>query len=188
MKTKLGGVNALYPSLTVIVGALVEGRPNFIAVAHVGIMNHGSPQYISMGLGKSHYSNRGIKENGEFSVNLPPESLVAETDYVGIVSGKNVDKSTVFELFYGELPAAPMIKACPVNMECRLERIVDFPTHEVFVGEIVQTYADEEMLTGGKVDVTKVKPLLFDMASVKYYALGPPVAQCWNIGKSMKKK
>ena len=188
MKTKLGGVNALYPSLTVIVGTVVEGRPNFITVAHVGIMNHGTPQYISMGLGKAHYSNRGIKENGVFSVNLPPESLVAETDYLGMVSGKNVDKSGVFELFYGEMPAAPMIKACPVNMECRLERIVDFPTHEVFVGEIVETHADEAVLKAGKIDVTKVRPLLFDMASVKYYGLGPEIAPCWNIGKSMKKK
>jgi len=188
MKTKLGGVNALYPSLTVIVGTVVEGKPNFITIAHVGIMNHGTPQYISVGLGKAHYSNRGIKENGVFSVNLPPESLVAETDYVGMVSGKTVDKSGIFELFYGELPAAPMIKACPVTMECRLDRIVDFPTHDAFVGEIVQTYADEAVLKAGKIDLTKVKPLLFDMASVRYYGLGPEIAQCWSIGKSMKKK
>ena len=43
MKKNLGMVNAMYPSLTTIVGAHVDGKPNFLAIAHVGIMNHGEP-------------------------------------------------------------------------------------------------------------------------------------------------
>ena len=49
----IGGKNALYPSLTTIVGAEVDGKPNWITVAHVGIMNHAYgeiPQYLSIGL------------------------------------------------------------------------------------------------------------------------------------------
>ena len=183
---KLGPVNALYPSLTVIVGAHVQGKPNFITIAHVGIMNHGTPQYISMGMAKVHYTNQGIKENRQFSVCLPSTKHVVETDYVGIVSGKTTDKSSVFQVFYGELDKAPLIKGFPVCMECRLERIVDFPTHDVFVGEIVQTWADETVLAGDRIDVKSVAPLLFDMAGPNYWSLGEKVAPCWNIGKRMK--
>ena len=110
MKKKLGGLNVLYPTPTTIVGAMVDGRPNFITIAHVGIVNHATPQLISLSMAKVHYTNEGIKENKAFSVNIPSENLVTETDYVGLVSGKKTDKSGLFEIFYGGLENAPMIK------------------------------------------------------------------------------
>ena len=188
MKKNLGGINALYPSLTTIVGAHVDGRPNFLAIAHVGIMNHSTPQYISVGLNKAHYTNRGIHANRQFSVNVPGVDLVELTDYVGLVSGKNTDKSGLFEIFYGELDAAPMIAECKVTMECRLHSVVDFPTHDVFIGEIVATHADETVLKDGKIDITVLNPLLFDMAGVGYYKIGSRVAGAWNVGKNLKNK
>ena len=187
MKKKLDGINVLYPTPTTIVGAMVNGKPNFITIAHIGIVNHAKPYLISISLGKVHYTNAGIKENKAFSVNIPSENLVVETDYVGIVSGKKTDKSTVFEIFHGQVQNAPMIKACPLNMECRLYDTYDTPTHDLFIGEIVETYADEAVLSDGKVDITKVQPLLFDMSSIKYWALGDAVANCWNVGKKLKK-
>jgi len=187
MKRDLGPVNALYPSLTTIVGAVVDGRPNFLAVAHVGIMNHGQPQYLSFGINKAHHTGPGIVEHGEFSVCIPGQDLVVETDYVGLVSGRNTDKSKVFELFQGNLAHAPLIQGCPVCMECRLARVVDFTTHDVFIGEIVATHVEESVLRpDGAIDIAKVRPLLFDMASVKYWSLGAEVAPCWNVGKKLK--
>lgn len=184
---KLGVVNALYPSLTVLAGALVQGKPNFNTIAHVGIMNHGTPQYISLGMNKVHYTNQGIRETGVFSVCLPSANDVVRTDYVGIVSGKTTDKSEVFEIFYGELEKAPLIKDFPVCMECRLDRTVDFPQHEIFIGEIVQTWADEKVLSDGKIDLARVDPLLFDFSSVYYWRLGEKLAPCWNVGKQLKR-
>ena len=188
MKIKFGGMNVLYPTPTVLVGAIVDGKPNFLTIAHIGIVNHAKPFLISMSLGKVHYTNAGIKENESFSVNLPSENLVVKTDYVGMVSGKKTDKSGVFEIFYGELAKAPMIEDCSLNMECKLYDVYDTPTHDLFIGEIVETYAEESILTDGKVDIAKVKPLLFDMSSIKYWSLGEPIAGCWNVGKQMKKK
>ena len=183
MKEKLGAVNALYPTPTTLVGATVDGKPNFITIAHIGIMTR---SYISLGMGKTHYTNAGIKENMTFSVCLPSENLVVETDYCGIMTGKNTDKAVLFDVFYGELKTAPMIQQCPVCMECRLYQTIDFPTTEIFIGEIVQTHADESVLSGKDVDISKLQPLLFDMASKKYWSLGREVANCWNIGKQFK--
>jgi len=189
MKKNLGPVNAMYPSLTTIVGVVVNGKANFSAIAHVGIMNHGQPQYISVGINKLHYSNAGILEHREFSVCVPSEDMVAETDYVGLVSGKNTDKSTVFELFEGELKHAPLIKRCPVCMECRLDRVLDFEAHQVFIGEIVATHVDEDILReDGNIDLAEVHPMLFDMASASYWSLGSPLASCWSVGKGMKRR
>jgi flavin reductase (DIM6/NTAB) family NADH-FMN oxidoreductase RutF len=187
MKEKLGGTNTLYPTPTVLVGAIVDAKPNFITIAHIGIVNHAKPHLISVSMGKAHYTNPGIRKNKVFSVNIPSEDLVVETDYVGLVSGGKIDKSGLFEIFYGELEKAPMIAQCPVNMECRLFDIYDTATHDLFIGEIVQTYADESVLTDGKVDLAKVKPLLFDMSSAKYWSVGNTVDNCWSAGKKMKK-
>ena len=65
----LGPVNALYPMPTTLVGATVNGKPNFLAVAHVGILTH---THLSIGLGKIHYSNAGIHENKTFSTPTKP--------------------------------------------------------------------------------------------------------------------
>ncbi len=181
----LGAVNALYPTPTALVGATVNGKANFITIAHIGIMDH---SHISLGMGKVHYTNAGIKTNKTFSVCLPSQDLMAQTDYCGIMTGKKTDKAALFELFYGELATAPMIKQCPVCMECRLARTVDFPSHDIFIGEIVQTYADEAVLQNTMIDFSKVKPLLFDMPSKQYWALGAPVGKCWNVGKQLKRK
>ncbi|CAG1003339.1 MAG: flavin reductase family protein [Candidatus Methanoperedens sp.] len=187
MKKKLEALNCLYPMPTVLVGTVVNGRPNFTTIAHVGIMNVGKQNYISISSWKGHYSNIGIKEKGMFSINIPSEDMVEETDYCGIFSGKDTDKSTIFEIFYGEMKAAPMISQALINMECKLYKTIDFPAHDLFIGEIIETYCDEKVLTDNAVDLSKVKPVLFDMHRKQYWKLGEPLAKCWDIGRGLKK-
>lgn len=188
MKKKLGGVNLLYPTPTTLVGTTVDGKVNFITISHIGILKAADPPLISLSMNKTHYSNSGIKSNKTFSVNIPSENLVEQTDYVGMFSGKKHDKSGIFEIFYGRLETAPMIKECPVNMECKLYDIYDISTHDIFIGEIVETYAEEYVLSEGKVDISRVRPLLYDMTSRKYWTLGRDLANCYDIGKGFKKK
>jgi flavin reductase (DIM6/NTAB) family NADH-FMN oxidoreductase RutF len=183
MKKKLGVINCLYPMPVTLVGTMIKGRANFMTIAHVGIMNYAKPHYISVSSAKTNYSNESIKENGAFSVNIPSEEMVMETDFCGIYSGKQIDKSGVFEVFFGELQTAPMIARCPLSMECRLSRIVDFQTHDLFVGEIVQSYGSEEALVNGFVDFTRVKPILFDMPTRHYWKLGPSIGIGWVTGR-----
>jgi flavin reductase (DIM6/NTAB) family NADH-FMN oxidoreductase RutF len=182
MKINLGARNCLYPMPTTLVGATVEGRPNFVTVAHVGIMDLGS---VSLGMAKAHYTNAGIKENGTFSINLPSTEMVQETDYCGLVSGRRVNKAKLFNVFYGNLKTAPMIDECPINMECKLMKVVDFPKHDVFIGEIMATYAGEAVLADGVVDYGKVQPLLFTMTDKSYWKLGERFAQAWSVGKAL---
>ncbi len=137
---------------------------------------------------KSHYTNIGIRENRTFSINLPSVKMVKETDYCGIFSGKKVDKTKLFDTFYGKLETAPMIKECPLNMECQLIKTVDFPDHDVFVGEVVETYVDETCLTDEIVDFSKIQPILFVMNDRSYWKLGERFAKAWNIGNELKNR
>jgi flavin reductase (DIM6/NTAB) family NADH-FMN oxidoreductase RutF len=176
MKVKIGAKNCLYPKPTTLIGANVNGKPNYIAIAHNGIMTHGS---VSLSMNKRHYTNSGIKENKTFSVNIPSVELVKKVDYCGIVSGSHTDKARLFTTFYGVLEAAPMIEECPINMECKLVQTLDFPTHDVFIGEIVETYCDEQCMTEGVVDFSKVQPILFIMNERNYWKLGERFAKAW---------
>lgn len=184
MKREIGAKNCLYPLPTVLVGALVNGKPNYITMAHVGIADFNS---VSISMNKKHYTNAGIRENKCFSVNIPTENMVEVTDYCGIVSGKDEDKSALFKTFYGKLKTAPMIEECPVCMECELIATVDFPNHDLFIGKVVETYCDEQVMTGAAVDFSKLRPILFSMTDRSYYRLGERFAKPWSIGKEFRK-
>jgi flavin reductase (DIM6/NTAB) family NADH-FMN oxidoreductase RutF len=184
MKIELGAKNCLYPLPTTLVGALVNGKPNYIAIAHVGIMD---PESVSLGMNKLHFTNSGIKANKTFSINIPSTKLVKETDYCGLVSGKNKNKADMFKTFYGKLKTAPMIEQCSINMECELIKTVDFPNHDVFMGKIVNTYCDQTVLSEGIVDLEKVQPILFAMNDRSYYGIGKKIAKAWDIGKELIK-
>jgi flavin reductase (DIM6/NTAB) family NADH-FMN oxidoreductase RutF len=183
LKVDLGAKNCLYPLPTVLVGALVNGKPNYLAVAHVGIMD---PDAISLGLSKMHYTNLGIKENKTFSINMPSTNLIKETDYCGLVSGKQEAKDDLFRTFYGKLKTAPLIEECPLNMECELVQTVDFPHHDVFIGKVVATHCDQSVLTDGAVDLEKLQPILFAMNNRGYYSIGKWLAKAWSVGKGFR--
>ena len=186
-KKSLGAVNGMYPALTVLVGAEVDGKPNWITVANVGVLTYKKPYYLSIGLGKKQYTNKGILENKSFSINIPSREMLIVTDYVGIVSGRKTDKSMLFDPFYGELPKTPMIRECPVAMELKLHDVLDLPDQDVFVGEVVQTYADACVVEEDKINYGKVDPILFDFQRIRYWSLGSEIGMPWNAGLAMKK-
>lgn len=186
----IGAKNALYPSLTTIVGADVNGKPNWITIAHVGIMNHAHgeiPQYLSIGLHSSHYTNKGIHEHKEFSINIPSQQMLKITDYAGLVTGEKIDKSTLFPVERGSLAHAPLIANCPASMELKLAQTVKLGQHEIFIGELVNTYIDEKCLNNGKPDLAQIDPLLFDFMMIDYWSLGKRTGKPWRDGKSLKK-
>ena len=186
-KINMGSTIPAYPMPVSLVGAHVDGKANFLAVAWFSMVSYKPPR-IAIALGKGHYTNPGIKENKTFSVCLPSEDMAEITDYCGIVSGKKTDKSEIFDLFYGELNTAPMIRDCPLNVECTLVEVVESSMNEIFIGEIVGTYTEERFLTDGKSDFKKTKPLILSQPDTSYWRLGEPLAKAWSIGKKYKAK
>jgi flavin reductase (DIM6/NTAB) family NADH-FMN oxidoreductase RutF len=173
-----------------LVGANVEGRANFEAIAWFTFLES-EPLMVGVVSDRRHFTNRGIRENKCFSVNVPSACLVEAVDYCGLVSGSKVDKSKVFSLFYGELEDAPMVSECPVCLECRLVRTVKLDRNELLVGEVANVYVEESCLAGGKKrgDVGKVDPLLYEGGVPAYYwKLSGQVAEAFEVGKKYKPK
>ena len=184
MKKVMIGKSSIRVSTAVIAGVLINGKPNYSTLGSFGGMSI-DPPIVYISVNKAHYSNAGIKENGYFSVNIPSKNLVKETDYVGIVSGKDTDKSEVFKAFYGSVKKAPMIEECPVNMLCKVVNTLELTRNEVFIGEIVETYVEEEYIVDGKPDIKKINPLL--LAGGNYCELGSPVGTTREAGRELIK-
>ena len=173
----------VYPMPVTLLGANVKGKANFMALGWVSRVN-ATPPMIGAGVHKSHYTVEGIQENGNFSINFPGVEMIRETDFCGLFSGKNLDKSSLFKVFYGELETAPMIKECTLNLECRLVKTLEFPTNYLFVGEIIAAYSEEQYLTQGKPDIKKMEPLLLTMPDNSYWLVGDYAGAAWKIGKN----
>ena len=185
-KEKLGSKSLLYPCPVVILGANVNGKPNYMTLAFVGIVNM-NPGMVAMGVARSHYTHIGIKENQTFSLNAPGKDMLEVTDYVGIASGAKTDKSGIFESFYGTLKTAPMIKECPLNLECRVLKMLDLGgVDDVIIGEVVESYCEETRLTNGNPDLEKLDLSVFSMGANQYFSIGKPLGKAWKIGKGYK--
>ena len=173
-----------------IVGSMVNNKINYATYGSFGLLSPRPKTYIYIGSQRSRYTNIGIQENGYFSVNIPSVEQMRETDYVGIVSGRNLDKSIVFKSFFGSVDKAPMISECPVNMLCKLIKTVDLPDRDIFFGEVLETYVNEECLSNGMLDFVKINPMLFTMNGLghfSYWKLGKVVGTAYKEGKTMLK-
>jgi len=187
-KIPMGPQTLIYPMPTLLVGANVNNRPNFMTVAWGGIAN-GEPPMISAAIRHTRYTLSGIKQNLTFSVNLPSADMVREVDYCGVIHGLEVNKAEAcrFKVFYGKLGNAPLIEQCPINLECKVAHILDLGSHSLVVGRIEETYISEDCLTNGEPDVNKIKPLSYIRAPAqRYQALGEVIAKAFSIGEEIK--
>ena len=189
-KIQMGPQTLIYPMPTLIVGANVDDKPNFMVAAWGGIAN-GEPPMISVAIRHQRYTLIGIKQNSSFSVNIPSVDLVRETDYCGMVSGSEVDKVEVcqFNVFYGKLNSAPLIEQCPINMECKVVHILDLGSHSFVIGSVEETHISKTCLTDGKPDVEKIKPFIYTTRPAgQYQAFGEVIAKAYSIGRELQEK
>ncbi len=169
----------------VLVGANVDGRPNYMTAAWASVACM-VPPMVCVAINRERYTAKGIDENGTFSLNIPSVREMIPADHCGLVSGGNEDKSGVFRSFYGKLKTAPMAEECPVNIECRLFQSVDCGSHRLRIGEVVEIHADRSCTTDGKPDIAKIDPMVY--AFFGYYGVGKQVGKAFSEGKKYRKK
>lgn len=180
MQKNIGSVLALYPMPLLVVGAMVERKPNWILVGHSGIIGHDK---VMVSLVGTHYTNKGIKTTKRLSINIVDEKMLKKADYVGSISGNKQDKSEVFEYQIGE-GGTPIISDAPVVMECEVEDIYNTPNFESFICKILNTYVQEENLDEkSKIDYDKFKPVLFEFPKYTYLQTGETLGKCLKLDK-----
>lgn len=180
-KTKLGPSTIMFPYPTVLVGAMLNGKPNFMTASWVGIACS-NPPAISVAIRPERYTYNGVVEHKTFSINVPGSNLAEKTDFCGIYSGRDTDKTKLFNIFYGKLENVPLIKECPLNLECKVIHSVEIGTHTLFIGEIMETHVNEECLTNGKPDIKKIDPIIYATGTRQYHKVGEEIGRAYKIG------
>ncbi|HWR40506.1 MAG TPA: flavin reductase family protein [Patescibacteria group bacterium] len=181
-RINLGSKIVNYPMPVAIVGSKVNNKVNFMTAAWISMVSHNPPK-MAVTLGKHHHTNKGIKENKAFSVCFPSTGQMKIVDLCGLVSGEKVDKSEYFAVFYGESEHAPLVDDFLLNVECKLDKIDVNGMNETFIGDIVGIFADETVLTNGKVDFDKLDPIILGQVTTEYRCLGAQIGQAWSAGK-----
>ena len=168
--------NLLSPLPVALVGTLIDGRPNYCVIGYMSPFNFGS--HIFFSLYKKRYTRIGIQQNKTFSVNVPSRNLLKEVNICGSKSGRDFDKSKLFDTFYGKLKTAPMIQQCPLTMECSVTDILDYDPNEGIIGKVVRSYADAQLIKDDKVDMQEARLFCWTIGGdFSYYALGEQITQ-----------
>lgn len=172
------------PFVAVIVGAMVEGRPNYTTIGAYGVVSQKPVLYVS--LKNTHHSAKGILENGFFSVNIPDEPIVDKTDACGILSGNSGSKASMFSAFYDPAGNAPLIEECPVSYLCKVIRTIPVFDFTLFLGEIQAAYARPDCLTDGKPDAEKVRPVI--LMHTGYFGIREKIGTVFQSGNAIAAK
>lgn len=185
-KIKLDQRFSPYQMPSVIIGTIIENKPNFMLCTWISRVNRTPPIWMAS-INRKHLTMEGLRENVSFSINFPSINLVEKADFVGITSGRNCDKSSVFKTFYGETNA-PMIEECVLNMELEVEEIIERPDHFIILGQSINTYASQHVLVDNKPDMKKMNQIVYTGAEGQpsYWAIGDKIGDAFSIGKEFK--
>jgi len=186
MKKSLGAKTLAQPSPVWLVGTYdAQSKPNIATIAWGGICCS-QPPCVTISLRKATYTHGCIMERKAYTISIPSVALAKEADYVGIVSGKDVDKFAMTKLtpVRSELVDAPYVQECPVVIECKLLHTLEIGLHTQFIGEIMDIKAEDTVLNEqGLTEIVKVKPLIFDTGQRAYYGIGERIGKAFSIGK-----
>lgn len=184
-KVNWKGGTLLAPVPAVMVSCGEKQSPNVCTVAWTGIINSNPPRtYIS--LRKSRLSHEIISRTGVFCINLTPSKLARITDFVGVKSGRDIDKFQKLNITAEDCAHIDTVSIaeCPVSLECRVFDTIELGTHDMFLADIVGVTVDEALIDDtGKLHMEKAHLMAYSHG--EYFTMGKRIGK---MGYSVKKK
>lgn len=143
MKKTLRNDLLLYPCPVLLVTSRCNGIQYVFTVSWSGIACS-RPEYLTISIKPSRYSYSIIKNSGCFAVNIINRKLLDIANYCGVYSGRDHDKFIECNLtaLQAETIDVPIIKECPINIECKVEHIIKLGGHDLFIGKVLNKVID----------------------------------------------
>lgn len=186
-RKNFGGSHAVITPLPAIMIATYDENqnPDVMMAAWGGQCG---PNHICFNL-SPHKTTDNLRLKKAFTVSFADERTVVESDYFGIVSANKVPDK-VARAGFTTTPSpnvdAPIINEYPLTLECEVIEITETSLGETrVVGEVINMSAADSILTDGKVDLHKLKPIIFDSSNLNYISLGEDVGKAWGSGKAL---
>ena len=182
---KPGNVLAPVPVVLVSCGGQAGVPANIITIAWCGTVCT-TPPMLSISLRPERHSHGLIRSSGEFVVNVPTREQVRITDWCGMVSGRDTDKFAEAGLTPAPAQAVscPIIRECPINIECRVREISALGSHHLFIAEVVAVQVSASFIDdSGKLRLDRAGLLAYGLGH--YFGLGPAID---HFGFSIRKR
>ena len=145
---------------------------------------------VALNLTETHKTVQNIKARGAFTVSIADAAHVVEADYFGVVSAKNEPNkfgNSGLAAEKSDLIDAPVIREFPLCLECEF---IEYQADEYgigVIGKVLRITADERVMDGDKVDMSKVDAIAFDPYTHGYYRVSERVGEAFRDGLKLKK-
>lgn len=165
-----------------------DGKDNVFTVGWVGTVCT-KPPMLSISVRPERLSHKYISETMEFTVNMPTSKLTKALDYVGVRSGKTVDKikEMNFTMKEGTNVSSPYIDECPVSIECKVKTVLQLGTHDCFIAEVVGSHVNKNLFDEkGKIHLEKAD--LISYCHGEYFKMDTNPLGSFGYSVAKKKK
>lgn len=165
-----------------------DGKDNVFTVGWVGTVCT-KPPMLSISVRPERLSHKYISETMEFTVNMPTSKLTKAVDYVGVRSGKTVDKikEMNFTMKEGTNVSSPYIDECPVSIECKVKTVLQLGTHDCFIAEVVGSHVNKNLFDKkGKIHLEKAD--LISYCHGEYFKMDTNPLGSFGYSVAKKKK
>jgi flavin reductase (DIM6/NTAB) family NADH-FMN oxidoreductase RutF len=189
MKQSLGAKPLVYPTPVFVVGTYdPQDKPNVMTAAWGGICCS-RPLSVAVSLRQTTLTYGNLIARKAFTISIPSEEHVKIVDYIGMISGRDVDKFAAAKLtpVRSSLVDAPYVQEFPLVIECKLAQTIELGSHTLFVGEVLDVKVEESARLGphGTADIKQIRPLLFMPDTQAYYGLGIFIAKAFSVGENI---
>ena len=165
-----------------------DGKDNVFTVGWVGTVCT-KPPMLSISVRPERLSHKYISETMEFTVNMPTSKLTKAVDYVGVRSGKTVDKikEMNFTMKEGTNVSSPYIDESPVSIECKVKTVLQLGTHDCFIAEVVGSHVNKNLFDEkGKIHLEKAD--LISYCHGEYFKMDTNPLGSFGYSVAKKKK
>ena len=186
MKRSIGPKPLAFCAPVWVIGSYSRSGKPAMMTASWGGTCCSKPPCVGISLRKATSAHGNISARQAFTVNIPSEKYLAETDFCGMASSKDTDKFEICTLtpVRSDLVDAPYVAEFPLVLECKVIHTVEIGLHTQFIGEILDIKADSSALGREDLpDIERVRPLVYDSSHSRYFAVGQALGGAFQSGK-----
>jgi flavin reductase (DIM6/NTAB) family NADH-FMN oxidoreductase RutF len=175
------------PQAVSLIGTKLGDQVNFMTCAWFARLE-ANPYLFGISIQKQHFTYKAIKENNCFSLNIPTIDMIPRVDAVGMVSGKQYDKSQVFDVFFGENENSPLVDGCIVSYECQVVDTVSLTkvdethprAHTLIIAEVKAVWVNKKAVKDNVLNFEILEPILWTMSPNNYWTIGENKGRAFN--------
>ncbi len=189
MKRSLGVKAWLYPMPVLVIGTYNDdGTPDAMTMAWGGLCDYDK---VALNLDEAHLTSDNVAKRMAFTLAVADGAHIAEADYVGTVSGRDVPDKVAragLHAAKSEHVDAPVFEEFPVTLECKVLELQHGVAGFRVIGQIVNTLADASVVDEtGEVDAAKADGAIFETAGRAYFRTGEKLGGAWELGQKFNK-